>query len=129
MSERYSQRLLVSISQVFSEEENGLFEYIYEKYTGNFGTKVSEPNITTKCEVTRQTISEEPINQTGVYAMSTRFTMSYHTDLPQYNISDYPLLFRRYVNKDTDKVRDDMVLLGLPVVEVEEVIMVCGTTF
>jgi hypothetical protein len=140
VSASYTQRLLVTTSQTFSMEQIQLFQYLYERYTASFGYNSSE-EIQTACEITRQTISQDPANITSssdvtnrriqeeVFSLSLRFTMEYRSYSAQYNISDYGVLFKTFINKNTTKVAEDMARLGLPTVDAGEVIMVCLICF
>ncbi|KAL7517045.1 hypothetical protein ACHAWX_002003 [Stephanocyclus meneghinianus] len=134
VSASYTQRLLVTTSQTFSAEQVQLFQYLYERYTASFGYNSSE-EIITACEITRQTISQDPANTTiasavtnrriqeEVFSLSLRFTMEYRSYSAQYNISDYGVLFKAFINQNTTKVAEDMARIGLPTVVAGEVIM------
>lgn len=116
-------------------EQVQLFQYLYERYTASFGYNSSE-EIITVCEITRQTISQDPANTTiasavtnrriqeEVFSLSLRFTMEYRSYSAQYNISDYGVLFKAFINQNTTKVAEDMARIGLPTVVAGEVIMV-----
>lgn len=139
VSGRYEQRLFVSTDQIFSEEEIKVFQYLYEKYTANFGYNVSTPDIITNCTLTGQSISQDTVNVTLIesssglvrkrilteaYVLSVTFTMLYQTRSQKHDISDYNTLFKVYINQNTTKVAEDMALLRLPVVYAQGVIMV-----
>eukprot|EP00804_Cyclotella_cryptica_P030467 CCRYP_008532-RB/>CCRYP_008532-RB protein AED:0.07 eAED:0.07 QI:129/1/1/1/0.83/0.71/7/454/716 len=131
----YTQRLLVTTSQTFSSEQTQLFQFLYERYTSSFGYN-SSAEILTECEITRQTISQDPANvtffstgfinrriQEAVFSLSLRFTMEYRSYSAQFNISDYGILFKAFINQNTTKVAEDMARIGLPTVVAGEVIM------
>jgi hypothetical protein len=114
-----------------------LFQYLYERYTPNFGYYVSKPDIVTACKIKQQSISQDKVNvtifntqvfksrreQEFAHALSVTFTMEYQSR-SQYDISNYNTLFKDYVNQNTTKVATDMALIGLPIVGADQVIMV-----
>lgn len=133
----YRQRLLVTSSQTFSVDEQLLFQYLYERYTINFGYLVSKPEIVTTCQIKQQSISQDTVNvtmfhsqvfkrrrdQEFAHALSITFTMDYQSG-SQYDTSNYNTLFKDYVNQNTTKVAIDMALIGLPVLAADQMIMV-----
>jgi len=129
----------VTTTEVFTEEEISLFQYLYERYTSSFGYFMSKPQIVTTSTVLKQTISNDPANVTVfqstngfrhrrdvefAHVLSVSFTMEYQSKIEIYDISNYNTLFKDYVNQNTTKVARDMELIGLPVVGVSMVIMV-----
>ena len=128
----------MSTTQTFTEEEIEKFQFLYKRYTVNFGYFLSRPTILTDCQVKKQTISQDATNITMfqsvsgfrrrneefAHVLSVTFMMEYQSKSPQYGIENYNTLFKNYVNENTTKVSQDMALIGLPVVGAGAVIMV-----
>eukprot|EP01082_Thalassiosira_pseudonana_P003604 g3149.t1 g3149 contig12:1513564-1518213(-) len=154
-SKTYYQRIMVSKSEIFTVEEASFLQYLYERYTINFGYNVSTPQINTICLIAQQSVGSEPVIrnverlfgsrqlhllwswndrnlQTATvvsYPLSIYFRMEYNTRFEEYNnISEYNSFFMDYVNSNTTKVTEDMQRIGLPVINVEQMIMFTSPT-
>lgn len=146
---------MVSKSEIFTVEEASFLQYLYERYTINFGYNVSTPQINTICLIAQQSVGSEPVIrnverlfgsrqlhllwswndrnlQTATvvsYPLSIYFRMEYNTRFEEYNnISEYNSFFMDYVNSNTTKVTEDMQRIGLPVINVEQMIMFTSPT-
>ncbi|KAL7529686.1 hypothetical protein ACHAXR_006970, partial [Thalassiosira sp. AJA248-18] len=163
-SREYLQRLEVSVPQSFTLDQVAIFQFLYEKYTVEFGYMVDKPTIVTNGMVLSQQIGinsvrgirgghddhqteelfhrrdenimagDESGDKSGVgdnrqlqqkpsYPLTMRFTMKYGTRVGVYDISNYNQLFAEYVNANSQRVLEDLILLGLPVVKADAVLL------
>lgn len=142
----YTQQLRVT--EMFNMNQVERFCLVYNSYTLNFGHKLGEPQIYTKCTVISQLIGYAGVTRRKLtlwnmfqrmlqeetnnaeYILTMNFHMKYSTVVSVYDLDldNYNTLFTDYVNSNTAKVLVDMQTLQLPVLNVSEVIQLEDTS-
>lgn len=144
-----TQILEVETAEKFEETQVGIYQYLMQSYTEQFGYEVGEPLIVTECLVTSQELAGRRRRRTrramnndtnnlttaGMRGMAGEegrqlqspllimsFTMQYDSRY-NYNIDDYPRKFQTFINSDLERVAEDMRLRFLPVVAARDVIV------
>lgn len=130
--------LEVSSPDKFEEVQVGIYQLLMESYTVEFGHMVGEPQISTACEVTGQSLAGGSRWRRWLQDLSHRllgtgrrlqtnllimeFTMEYQSR-HGYNVEEYPKEFQSYINNNLEKVTEDMESRFLPVLSALEVIV------
>lgn len=104
-----------------------------QSYTSQFGYMVSDPQIVTTCEVTKQDLAGGKrwlrfLNERLGRRVQTKtvlvmeFTMQYESKFG-YDVDEYPREFQAYVNSNLEQVTKDMDSRFLPVLKALEVLV------
>jgi hypothetical protein len=127
---RFRQRFIVENGRVFFPTELGFIESLYIGSTANFATDRSdvELKVETKCNITNQVggqnLTRRYLEESEKWTMLRRglqqfdyvdvdYDMTYSS--VYINVTDYPISFQQYINRNNDTIVSKMQTLGLNV--------------